>query len=400
MRDPVLIPTPSGHAASRTAPEGQRSTLGARIAVVHEWIDRRAGSEQVFERIAALLPAADLFTLTRSAATDLDLGSRSLRVSRLDTPWLRRHRPLTLAAMPAVWHYLSRSQYDIVISSTHAFGRYFGPARSALHLNYCHVPMRYVWDPALDRRGSSLARFGGPLLRPPLRWLDRRSVRWTDSIAANSLETARRIRQYYGREAEVIYPPVDVEFFRRVVPMQQRRYLLAVSRFVEYKRLDIAIDASAAVGIPLVVAGGGPLEDRLRLQAAAAHPGGVEFVIQPSASELRDLYAGAAALVFPAVEDFGMVAVEAQAAGTPVVAMRIGGTAESVIDGRTGVLVDQQTPRAFIEGIQRVLEQGPSSDQCRRNAIRFSQSEFDRCFLDWLWAVVEEPTTPLAAGTQ
>ena len=364
-----------------------------RIALVHEWLDQRAGSEKVFERIAQLLPDAELFALSMTPDCELDLGGRAVQTTILGHKLVRDRRALSLLAMPLVWsRTTSPSRYDLVISSSHAFARYFAPARDTLHLSYCHAPLRYAWSAGRDRRGPPPVRSLAAMVRPVIRRLDRASVRWTESFAANSRETAERIRRFYDRPAKVVYPPVDVEFFGLPCPIRRGAYLLAVSRFVPYKRVDLVITAAALAGLPLVVAGSGPLERSLRKFARARYPGSVHFVVRPSDVTLRNLYAGAAALVFPAFEDFGIVAVEAQAAGTSVVALSHGGCVDTVIDGRTGALVGRQSADAFAAAIRRVTEDPPRPDACRANARRFSIEAFDRRFTDWVLTAVAAHT--------
>lgn len=355
-----------------------------RVAIVHEWVASRSGSEKVFEAFAELLPKADLFALTADPSVPIDLGGRPLHLSFLDHRLLRERRELTLPLMPLAWRYLEGDgPYDVVLSSSHAAVKGFRPGRSALHLCYCHTPMRYAWDHDLDQRGSGWVKaLPGAALR---RW-DRRSADWVDDFAANSTVVADRIRRYYRRSARVIHPPVDTSYYA-AAPERSRHGALAVSRWIPYKRLDLAIEACAAVGVPLTVAGTGP--ERFRLQRLAErHRELVRFVASPTDEQLREMYASAEILVFPAFEDFGIIPVEAMAAGTPVVALDRGGTRDSVIDGRTGALVREQTAAAFAEGIARVLETKINAEACRDRAQSFSRTRFAGEIRRWFDDVV------------
>jgi glycosyltransferase involved in cell wall biosynthesis len=241
--------------------------------------------------------------------------------------------------------------------------------------------MRYAWVGPIDQRRArgALTRFGEGALRA---W-DRRSVRWVDRFAANSTSVQRRIEQFYGRAAVVIPPPVDTDLFTPGERAERGGFALAVSRMVPYKRLDLAIRAAHQASCPLVVAGAGPQESALRALAAELSAD-VSFIIDPSDHDLLSLYRGAGVVVFPAEEDFGIVPVEAQACGTPVVALGRGGTLDSVLHGTTGFLVDEQSASAFAAGIEAMMDSPPDAGACRRNAERFSQQQFRSRFLDWV----------------
>jgi glycosyltransferase involved in cell wall biosynthesis len=247
--------------------------------------------------------------------------------------------------------------------------------------------MRYVWD-AHDRR-SGLHRLAGLGPRAALRRWDRRSARWVDGFAAISTAVQARIERCYGRASRVIHPPVDTTFYspgsatEAVAAVPAGPFLLACSRFVPYKRLDLAIVAADRAGLPLVVAGRGPGEDALRTLAGSV-PVPVTFELAPTDTRLRDLYRAAAAFVFPALEDFGIVAVEAQACGTPVVALAEGGTADTVVDGVTGALVDSQDADALAKGILRVLDLEGAARACVDHAARFSTARFASEVRTWL----------------
>jgi glycosyltransferase involved in cell wall biosynthesis len=332
--------------------------------------------------MAAALPAADLYALTREPGVPFDFGDRRPRTTFLDRPSIRGRRQLLLPFMPLAWRYATRGRYDLVITSSHACAKGFWPGRSAVHLSYCYTPMRYVWLPEVDVR-SRLGAAVTTLPRRLIREWDRRSVRWVDEFAAISTAVQRRIERFYGRASEVVHPPVDTDFFTVAADAARGDFVLAVSQMLPYKRLDLAILACHALRWPLVVAGVGVEEANLR-KLAAELGADVRFVISPSDERLRELYRSARALVFPGIEDFGIVLAEAQACGTPVVAFGEGGSRDIVVDGGTGALVPSQDVGSFRDALEGVLARPPRAEDCRGNAERFSKDLFTRRFLSWV----------------
>jgi glycosyltransferase involved in cell wall biosynthesis len=347
------------------------------VAVVHEWFGAVGGSENVFLAIAELIPHARRYVLWAEPDTDVD--GLALRQTWLARTPLRRSKALALPVMPLVWRTAGRPEPDVVISSSHAFAHTvkLGAPRRTRHLSYVHSPARYVWSPHHDGRG------GHPLLAAPrklLKAVDVRSSRHVHAYAANSREVQRRIKRFWRRDAVVIHPPVDVEFFGGAPRDEQDRdYLLGVGRWIPYKRFDLMIEVAAAARMKLILAGSGPLEARLRRQAAGLP---VAFEVRPSRERLRELYRGARALMFPAHEDFGIVPVEAQACGAPVVGLRRGGLLETVVDGETGYLVDAADPSAYVPLVRRAADL--STDRIRRHADRFSHTRFADHMTRWV----------------
>jgi glycosyltransferase involved in cell wall biosynthesis len=352
-------------------------------AVVHEWVAERAGSEKVFERIASVLPEAELIAMTFEPTVRIETGGRPIRTTFLDNPFFRDHRAASLPLMPAAWRWARRGrEYDLVITSAHAFAREFvSRSRVRRHLCYVHAPMRYAWERATDPRTQSKLAVAPAAV---LRWLDKRSVPGVDSFAVNSSETQSRLRRHYGRDAQVIHPPVDTAFFRQAVRDPQG-YLLAFGRFIDYKRFDLAIGVAEAVGRPLVVAGSGPLEASIRAMGQRAVVP-VTVVVKPPDDELLGLFGGAEALLFPGIEDFGIIPVEAQAAGVPVIGPALGGLRDTVDHGVTGVLVEDQTVEALAAGVLQALAAGLGGEPCRAWAEQFRPERFDRDILDWIAA--------------
>lgn len=357
--------------------------------LVHEWLARTGGSENVFEVLADTFPDAERFALWNdSSGRFTDVGETWLA----RTP-LRRSKALALPLMPLAWRQLPATDADWVLTSSHLFAhhaRFAGAAAQAPKLVYAHTPARYIWVPELDGRGGSVP---AKLMSAALKPLDRKRAQEPVAIAANSRFVADRIRETWEREAEVIYPPVAVEDFaeepslsdadQAVLDGMPSGYLFAVSRWVPYKRLDAAIAAGRASGRPVVLAGEGPDEVRLRAMAEASGVD-VRFLHHPSFALLRSLYRRAAALVFAPIEDFGIVPVEAMASGTPVIANAVGGAVESVIDGVTGAhVVDWGSPTELKAAVDRAVR--CNADACVRHAEAFRGINFQnkiRSFVD------------------
>lgn len=347
------------------------------VTLVHEWFGAVGGSENVFLAIADLIPHARRYVLW--AEPDADVEGLALRQTWLARTPLRRSKALALPVMPLVWRTAGRPAPDVVISSSHAFAHTvkLGVPERTRHLSYVHSPARYVWTPHHDGRGAH------PLLGPPrklLQAVDVRGSRHVHAYAANSREVQHRIKRFWGRDAVVVNPPVDVEFYA-AAPRDRadRDYLLGVGRWIPYKRFDLMIEVAAAARMTLILAGDGPEEGRLRRQAAGLP---VVFEVRPSRERLRELYRGAWALLFPAHEDFGIVPVEAQACGVPVVGPRRGGLLESVVDGETGFLVDADDPSAYVPLVRRAADLSP--ERIRRNAERFSPARFAERMSRWV----------------
>ncbi|HEX6501470.1 MAG TPA: glycosyltransferase [Micromonosporaceae bacterium] len=350
------------------------------IALVHEWFEVTGGSENVFMAMHEVVPQAKGFVLWRHPQAHRGAAFTESWLAR--TP-LRHSKALALPAMPLAWRTLTRQHFDVVVSSSHAFAHTvkIGPAETTRYLSYVHSPARYVWSPGFDGRGSN------PLLTVPRRFLqaaDLRLSRHVHSYAANSAEVRSRIQRFWNRDAYVIHPPVDVDYFAAAPPAQRaqnRDYLLGVGRWIPYKNFDLMIRIADAARLPLVIAGSGPMEATLR-RAAETVDVPVTFEHRPPRERLRELYWGARALLFPTHEDFGIIPVEAMACGTPVLGLRAGGLLETVVDGRTGFLVDSNDPARYGERLRHVDELDRTV--IAEHAKGFSAAVFAARFRSWL----------------
>jgi len=354
-----------------------------RVAIVHDWLTGMRGGEKVLEALLELFPDAELYTLfhRRGSVSPLIEHRRVHRsfVDRLPLAASRYREYLPL--FPFTIEQFNFDGFDLVVSSSHCAAKSVVVPGRVTHICYCHSPMRYAWD-QFD------AYFGPERVGLPRSWAARRVMAWlarwdlatagrVDRYVANSQYVAGRIGRYYNRMASVVYPPVDTEFFAPETASasdeaRPRTHYLVVSALVPYKRVELAMDACRRLGRPLVIAGDGP--DRARLEARA--DGTITFTGAASNETVRDLYRSARAVLLPGEEDFGIVPVEAQACGTPVIAFGRGGALETVADGRTGVLVPHATVDAFSSAIERAESLSWDRAAMRQSAERFSRAAF------------------------
>jgi glycosyltransferase involved in cell wall biosynthesis len=323
-----------------------------RVAVIHYWLVGMRGGERVLEQICRLFPQADIYThvcIPENISPALRRHRiRETFIGRL--PGARKHYQKYLALMPRALEALDLSGYDLVISSESGPAKGVIPPPDTPHVCYCHSPMRYIWDQyhaymAGLNRPMRLA-FGA--LAPRLRTWDVISANRVDHFVANSGFVAKRIARCWRREAEVVHPPVDLEAYGPgPAPGPDAPYLF-LSELVPYKRPDLALEAARQLGRRLQVVGQGPELERLRRAA----PDGVAFLGRVPDAEMASLYRGCRALLFPGVEDFGIVPLEAMACGRPVIALGRGGALDTVRDGETGLLFAEQTA----DGLARALE--------------------------------------------
>jgi glycosyltransferase involved in cell wall biosynthesis len=346
-----------------------------RVAVVHDWLTVPGGSEQVVLELLEMFPRAELFTSVYDPAPwPAAITERAVHVSFLGRlPGAERNYPKLLPLMNRAFRSFDLSSFDLVLSSSHACAKNVRTPERALHVCYCHTPMRYAWEEGFleGEEVGSLARLALPPLLASLRRQDLRGAAGPDVFVANSQHVADRIARYYGRAAEIVNPPVDVEHFL-AIERAPADYYLAFGRVVPYKRVDLAVEACSRSGRALKVAGDGRALAALRGRAGA----GVELLGKVSERERDRLLAQARALLFPGEEDFGIVPVEAQAAGAPVIAYGVGGACETVLDGTTGVLFSEQTADGLARAIERfeALELDPRG--ARENARRFGRERF------------------------
>ncbi|GAA1962262.1 glycosyltransferase [Agromyces allii] len=362
--------------------------------IVQEWIEESGGAEQVLDALRAALPDARVACLWNDDPARFP--AHTVDESWLARTPLRGRKALSLPLMSGTWrHGWGSLEPEWVVTSSYVFAHHagFGTARGIPKFSYVHTPARYLWEPDLDSR-TAVPLAG--LARAYLRGVDRRAAATSGSLAANSAFVRERIQRAWDRDARVIHPPVDAiaiaevpVWADRLTPAEadlleslpDRGFLMAASRLVPYKRHDAVIRMGAHLGIPVVVAGSGPERERLEALAAAA-PVPVHVLGRVSDELMRALFQRALAFVFPPVEDFGIIPVEAMAAGCPVIANRVGGAAESVLDGVTGVHYDPDDVEGFAAAVDAVRAVSPEAARAR--ALEFDASRFVDEVRDWV----------------
>ncbi|MCC7442840.1 MAG: glycosyltransferase [Bdellovibrionales bacterium] len=355
-----------------------------KVALVHDWLVGMRGGEAVLEAIAELYPQAELFTLVY----DRNAISRPLARLKEHTSALQRLPSATrryrhfLPFMPWAIERMDLSGFDLIVSSSHCVAKGVRKAPGAVHVSYVHAPMRYMWFRYDDYFGPGKAfwpvRLAARLLRPYLQNWDRRvsQADRVDTLVGNSRFIADRIREAYGREAEVVHPFVDLEAFRPAPAGTARRNYLMVGAFAPNKRVDLAIEAFNRLKLPLVIVGSGQDERKLRRMGGPT----IDFLgSRLSRSAIADLYAKSKAFIFPGVEDFGITPLEAMASGTPVVAYAEGGVLETVTP-ETGVFFSEPTPESLMEAVLKIERGEVSFDPAtlRARAEGFSRERFQR----------------------
>jgi glycosyltransferase involved in cell wall biosynthesis len=335
------------------------------------------GGERVLERLIRLFPEADIFThVYDPSAVSPEIRARPVRTTFIQKlPFARRHYQKYLPLMPMALEELDLGAYDLVISSESGPAKGVITVPGALHVCYCHSPMRYLWDQYPAYRGSAgaLTRLAMPWLFHDLRIWDTASAARVDRFVANSSFVRRRIAKAYRREAEVVHPPVDVSLFRASAEIDAN--WLWVGQMVPYKRPDLVVEAFNALGWPLVMVGDGEMSREVRRRAGS----NITIIPRMSFDQLRAAYARCRALVFTAEEDFGIVPVEAMASGRPVLALGRGGVLDTLEPERNGLAFAEQTRESLIDGIERLEAWLPGFDprEAIASAARFSPAAFD-----------------------
>ena len=350
------------------------------MALAHDYLDQYGGGERTIAAMARRYPAAPLYTSVYDRDRMRELGfpdlEQPIRVSFMQRLPLRGRLPRHYfsALYPIAFRSFDLAAYDVVLSCSTFAAKAVTVGPRTVHVCYCNTPPRFLWDFDSDTASRQMPSYERPLARLAklvLRPLDHRAARRVNLFVANSRNIADRIRAVYGREATVVHPPVETARFT-TLPSRDNGFLLIVSRLNAYKRIDYVIDACNARGLELVIAGTGPWEEQLRARAGAT----VRVLGAVTDSEIEGLMSTCTAFVLPGEEDFGIAAVEAMAAGKPVLALRRGGAVETVIDGVTGVLYDEPTRESFLGAMDTLAATSWDTDAARKRARDFDTSRF------------------------
>ena len=355
-----------------------------KTAIVHEWLVNYAGSEKCVESFINICPDATVYSLVdflNEEQREIILKGKFAQTSFIQKlPGANTRHRYYLPLFPKAIESFDLSDYDIIISSSHAVAKGVKTNKKQLHISYCYSPMRYAWDNAdeyLKGFKGSVAKLFIKYLR---RW-DLKSSKNPDYIVAISEHIRKKIKRIYNRDADVIYPPVDTDKFQ--LETNKSDYYLAASRLVPYKKIDLIIDAFAKMlDKKLVVIGSGPEKEKI---IAKATPN-IDVIGYQDFESLKSYMQKAKAFVFAAEEDFGIVVVEAMACGTPVIAFGIGGAAETVVDGVTGILFPEQTVDSIVEAVKRfdVISHSMNYKEIRLHSERFSRQTFERNIKDYV----------------
>jgi len=376
-----------------------------KIVLVHDFLMQSGGAEQVLRKIHELFPDAPVYTLVYDRKRvpddfrdwDITPVGWSQRLPRMHK-WYKYYMPL----YPTMVEQMDLREFDIVISSSYLVAKGVLTRSDTAHLCYCHTPMRQAWELYFDykhgytragfRPKRELFKFFYPIVFNYVRMWDRIAADRVDYYACNSRTTRKRIHKFYRRDAEVIYPPVNVDKFQVAPDSDIGDYYLCLSRLVPYKRIDIAVEAFRELDLPLVVAGDGPQLPHLKKMAGPK----TDFLGLIGEDHKIELLSKCRALVFPGREDFGIVPVEALASGRPVIAFGAGGATESVIEGKTGTFFFEQSPAALFKAVERFKEDGFDSRVAVESARRFDEKVFKEKFSRW----VSEKTTEFKKGLE
>lgn len=366
------------------------------LAIVHEWLVNYAGSEKVVESFTNVWPEASVYTLVdflddEQRKTILK-GKQSITSFIQHLPYAKKQHRKYLPIFPKAIESFNLSNFNIILSSAHSVAKGVKTNDNQLHVCYCHSPMRYAWDEAdyyikEANLNTGLKGIAAKLILKYLQSWDIKSANHVNYFVANSNHIAKKIKRIYNREADVIYPPVDTQKFS--LETEKDDYFLTASRLVPYKRIDMIVDAFAnMLDKKLIVIGSGPEKEKIISKATP----NIDVIGYQDYESLKTYMQKAKAFIFAAEEDFGIIVVEAMACGTPVIAGNYGGTAETVIDGTTGILYPHQSVDEIIDAVKRFDKIAPLLDSTviRKHAESFSRSNFESQIKDYVVKKYEE----------
>jgi len=353
-----------------------------KVAIVADWLTSRGGAEKVVEAFAEIFPKAPIYTSIIDESKFPKLAKRTIGSFLNKYPWAKKKYRMYLPWMPQAFESFDLSEYDVVLSSAHSCAKGIITSTDTLHISYCHSPMRYAWDGSheyIDKYPwPSILKRLGKMYLSKLRMWDRLAADRVDVFVGNSNYIKNRIKKYYKSDAAVIYPFVIEDRFN--ISENEDDYYLASGRLIQYKRFDLVVDAFNENGKKLVVLGTGQMLEELKKRAKP----NIEFRGYVSNKELATRFSEAKALIFPQIEDFGIIPLEAMASGTPVIAFAKGGALETVVDKKTGMFFDKQTPESLNKAIKKFEKMKFDKKEIRKHALKFSKSRFKKEIKDFV----------------
>ena len=373
--------------------KGGNKFHGKKVAIVCDWLTNYAGAERVIAAISEVFPDAPIYTSVYNEEKMREFKGKDIRQSFIGKlPFASTKHQMYITVMPYAFEGMDLDEYDLVISSSHACAKGIITSPSTVHVCYCHSPMRYVWD-GCHEYVKSYGWYRWPFKfyidhkLSQLREWDWLACARVDHFIANSKYVASRIKKYYGRESEVIYPPVDIDKFE--LSSQPGQYYLALGRLIPYKRFDLLVEAFNSLGLPLYIIGDG--KEFASLKAKAMD--NVKLLGFTDEDTLKNYYANAKAFLFPQKEDFGITAIEAMSAGKPVIAYGAGGALETVVDGKTGVFFEEQTVKSLSEAVRKFEKMSLAgkfeSSEIRAHAEKFSKERFKKEIVSFLEKLID-----------
>lgn len=360
-----------------------------KVAIVCDWLLGTGGAERVVLELHKMFSQAPIYTSQYNPNPKIWYGNEWFAKADIRTTWLQKLPRGLKKFLPVLraWSFsrLNLSHYDFVISASGAEAK-FVKAGSTTHICYCHAPTHYYWaryEQYLAHPGfgwlDPLARLGLKLLVGPMRHWDYKAAQRPNYLIANSTYTQSQIKKYYGRESEVIHPPVDIECFASF-PSTTRHGFVTAGRQTPYKRIDLAVAVCSKLNLPLTVIGNGPDHKKLRKMAGPT----ITFLTNVPDAEMPKYFAGAEAFIFPGIDDFGIVAVEAMAAGTPVIAYKAGGALDYVKPGKTGHFFEKQTVNSIAKALDNFRSSDFKSEIIKKAAANFSPAAFSNKLADYI----------------
>ncbi len=354
-----------------------------KTALIHDHLAQDGGAERVAVALQDIYPESPTYTLVYDKKNSVEVKQDKIRTSFLQKiPWGVKKYQWFITLMPTATESFNLKEYDLILSSSAIFAKGVITKPEAVHICYCHTPPRFLWTDSHDYikelNQNFLIKSFLPFILTSLRQWDKIAAERVDYFIANSREVQKRIRKYYKRESEIIYPPVQIDKYK--IAPRQDDYFLAGGRLVGYKRFDLVVEAFNRLNLPLIIFGDGPLKKKLR---AAAKPN-IKFVGRVSEEKKAELYSHCQAFINPQLEDFGITAVEAMASGRPVLAYGAGGALETIVPGKTGNFFEEQIWEDIADQVLRFKSQDYNPEEIRKHAKNFDVKIFKQKIQDFV----------------